>query len=273
MIRVAPVGVRDVQLGVRAHGGGLASVSSQRTTDVRRPRRRARRSRRCGRHRKSARSLRRVVASPPGVACGQATRRRAAIDRSHAVRRGRSRGGRRRAGRWLVVHEGASGRVDDAMFLALRPRLGPERPASPASARARCPDSGCRSRLPPGCAPIGSPRVRTPSRRCRAGAGPAPASGRRGHHRRSQFASYSPYCTLYLMDTPYGSGPSPVWERPEPQPRAAPVPLSRARSPPRRSGSPTHTASTGYRYARSPRARRRPDAALRLLDPSKNCST
>ncbi|MDG6106686.1 TetR/AcrR family transcriptional regulator [Dactylosporangium aurantiacum] len=29
------------------------------------------------------------------------------------------------------------------------------------------------------------------------------------------------------MDTPYGSGPLPVWERPEPQPRAAPVPLSR----------------------------------------------
>ncbi|MEV4619630.1 TetR/AcrR family transcriptional regulator C-terminal domain-containing protein [Asanoa sp. NPDC049573] len=29
------------------------------------------------------------------------------------------------------------------------------------------------------------------------------------------------------MDTPYGSAPLPVWERPEPQPRAAPVPLSR----------------------------------------------
>jgi AcrR family transcriptional regulator len=29
------------------------------------------------------------------------------------------------------------------------------------------------------------------------------------------------------MDTPYGSGPAPVWERPEPRPRAAPVPLSR----------------------------------------------
>ncbi|MGC5321116.1 TetR/AcrR family transcriptional regulator [Micromonospora arida] len=29
------------------------------------------------------------------------------------------------------------------------------------------------------------------------------------------------------MDTPYGSGPLPVWERPEPQPRAVPVPLSR----------------------------------------------
>src|SRR5256885_5349011 len=27
---------------------------------------------------------------------------------------------------WLVVHEGASGRVEDAMFLALRPCLGPE---------------------------------------------------------------------------------------------------------------------------------------------------
>src|SRR6266545_4555006 len=35
--------------------------------------------------------------------------------------------------------------------------------------------------------------------------------------------------TLYLMDTPYGSAPLPVWERPEPQPRAAPVPLSRAK--------------------------------------------
>ncbi|GAB3846603.1 TetR/AcrR family transcriptional regulator [Dactylosporangium cerinum] len=31
------------------------------------------------------------------------------------------------------------------------------------------------------------------------------------------------------MDTPYGSVPMPVWERPEPQPRAAPVPLSRAK--------------------------------------------
>jgi AcrR family transcriptional regulator len=29
------------------------------------------------------------------------------------------------------------------------------------------------------------------------------------------------------MDTPYGSAPLPVWERPEPQPRAAPVTLSR----------------------------------------------
>src|SRR4051794_3996740 len=31
------------------------------------------------------------------------------------------------------------------------------------------------------------------------------------------------------MDTPHGSAPVPVWERPEPQPRAAPVPLSRAK--------------------------------------------
>src|SRR5689334_8006857 len=31
------------------------------------------------------------------------------------------------------------------------------------------------------------------------------------------------------MDTPYGSAPAPVWERPEPQPRAAPVPLNRAK--------------------------------------------
>ncbi|WP_344619002.1 TetR/AcrR family transcriptional regulator [Dactylosporangium salmoneum] len=31
------------------------------------------------------------------------------------------------------------------------------------------------------------------------------------------------------MDTPYGSAPLPVWERPEPQPRAAPVSLSRAK--------------------------------------------
>ncbi|SNR67779.1 transcriptional regulator, TetR family [Actinoplanes regularis] len=34
---------------------------------------------------------------------------------------------------------------------------------------------------------------------------------------------------MYLMTTPYGSAPLPVWERPEPQPRAAPVPLSRAK--------------------------------------------
>jgi AcrR family transcriptional regulator len=32
---------------------------------------------------------------------------------------------------------------------------------------------------------------------------------------------------MYVMDTPHGSVPMPVWERPEPQPRAAPVPLSR----------------------------------------------
>ncbi|WP_344306499.1 TetR/AcrR family transcriptional regulator [Fodinicola feengrottensis] len=31
------------------------------------------------------------------------------------------------------------------------------------------------------------------------------------------------------MDTPYGSAPLPVWERPEPHPRSAPVPLSRAK--------------------------------------------
>ncbi|MEU1965256.1 TetR/AcrR family transcriptional regulator C-terminal domain-containing protein [Micromonospora sediminicola] len=30
------------------------------------------------------------------------------------------------------------------------------------------------------------------------------------------------------MDTPYGSVPLPVWERPEPRPRATPVPLTRA---------------------------------------------
>lgn len=34
---------------------------------------------------------------------------------------------------------------------------------------------------------------------------------------------------MYLMDTAYGSGSLPVWERPEPQPRAAPVPLTRAK--------------------------------------------
>ncbi|WP_184950971.1 TetR/AcrR family transcriptional regulator [Paractinoplanes abujensis] len=34
---------------------------------------------------------------------------------------------------------------------------------------------------------------------------------------------------MYLVDTPYGSAPPPVWERPEPQPRAAPVALSRAK--------------------------------------------
>jgi AcrR family transcriptional regulator len=32
---------------------------------------------------------------------------------------------------------------------------------------------------------------------------------------------------MYLMDTAYGNAPLPVWERPEPQPRTAPVPLSR----------------------------------------------
>lgn len=31
------------------------------------------------------------------------------------------------------------------------------------------------------------------------------------------------------MDTPHGSAPLPIWERPEPRPRAAPVPLSRAK--------------------------------------------
>jgi AcrR family transcriptional regulator len=31
------------------------------------------------------------------------------------------------------------------------------------------------------------------------------------------------------MDTPYGSAALPVWERPEPQPRAAPVPLNRTK--------------------------------------------
>jgi AcrR family transcriptional regulator len=34
---------------------------------------------------------------------------------------------------------------------------------------------------------------------------------------------------MYFMDTPYGSASLPVWERPEPQPRSAPVPLSRAK--------------------------------------------
>jgi AcrR family transcriptional regulator len=34
---------------------------------------------------------------------------------------------------------------------------------------------------------------------------------------------------MYIMDTPYGSAPLPVWERPEPLPRAAPVALSRAK--------------------------------------------
>ncbi|SCG65068.1 TetR/AcrR family transcriptional regulator C-terminal domain-containing protein [Micromonospora humi] len=30
------------------------------------------------------------------------------------------------------------------------------------------------------------------------------------------------------MDTPYGNAPLPIWERPEPRPRATPVPLTRA---------------------------------------------
>ena len=38
-----------------------------------------------------------------------------------------------------------------------------------------------------------------------------------------------PCRTLYFMDTSYGSGSSPIWERPEPKPRAAPVALSRDR--------------------------------------------
>jgi AcrR family transcriptional regulator len=33
---------------------------------------------------------------------------------------------------------------------------------------------------------------------------------------------------MYCVDTPYGSGDLTVWERPEPRPRAAPTPLSRA---------------------------------------------
>lgn len=32
---------------------------------------------------------------------------------------------------------------------------------------------------------------------------------------------------MYLVDTPYGSGSVPIWERPEPRPRAAPIALSR----------------------------------------------
>ncbi|MEV0396424.1 TetR/AcrR family transcriptional regulator [Polymorphospora rubra] len=50
----------------------------------------------------------------------------------------------------------------------------------------------------------------------------ATAGDRDSHH-------HLRYRTLYLMDTPYGSASLPVWERPEPQPRAAPVPLSRAK--------------------------------------------
>ncbi|GIJ28784.1 TetR family transcriptional regulator [Micromonospora qiuiae] len=37
------------------------------------------------------------------------------------------------------------------------------------------------------------------------------------------------YRTLYFVDTLHGSDVLSVWERPEPQPRAAPVPLSRAK--------------------------------------------
>ena len=98
-----------------------------------------------------------------------------------------------RAGLRLVVHEGPSGRVEDAMFLALGPRLatgtGRRDPPRPGPV-ARTPGAGRACR--PAIARIGLPRARTPPHRCRAGAGSGPASARRGRHRRSRFASSSP---------------------------------------------------------------------------------
>lgn len=69
------------------------------------------------------------------------------------------------------------------------------------------------------------------------------------------------------MDTPYGSALLPVWERPEPQPRAAPVPLSRAKiaaTAVRLADAHGLDGLSVRKIAKEPRCRS--DAALRLRD-------
>nr|WP_323373643.1 TetR/AcrR family transcriptional regulator [Plantactinospora alkalitolerans] len=135
-----------------------------------------------------------------------------------------------RAGLRLVVHEGASGRVEDAMFLALGPRLGPEPAGETRLGQGTLPGfrvqverSALRSR--------GSVRLAFVHHRFDAAPAQDPRQGQAAESATDDRDSHPHllYRTLYLMDTPYGSEVLPVWERPEPAPRAAPVPLSRAK--------------------------------------------
>ena len=114
------------------------------------------------------------------------------------------------------------------MFLALGPRLGPESAGETRLGQGPLPGlrvqveraalrsrgSACLALVHHRVAavPMQDPCQRQPAK--------ATADDRNSHYRLR-------YRTLYRMDTPYGSAQLPVWERPEPQPRAAPVPLSR----------------------------------------------
>ena len=276
--RVAPVGVADGQLDERRHCG-QCRVGQQRPDD------------RAG----AVRADEEVAAGPVAVverqvaaAAGSRGRRgragaarrpcRRAASRAggRAGRCGRSRGVRRTS---RVAARGAPGSVRPGRGCDVpRPRGAPadrNRPARPASARACCPDSGCRSSMPP-CGARGSarPRVRTPPRRCRAGAGSGPASARRGRHRRSRCAFRPPYRTTVRMDTPYGNESSARLGTP----RAAAAGGAGAVEPreDRRYGDPAGRRARPRR-AVGPQdrqgARRRPDAALRLRDATgPNCS-
>src|SRR3954465_2594952 len=129
-----------------------------------------------------------------------------------------------------MVHEGASGRVDDAMFLALRPCLGPESAGETRRGQGLLPGlrvqverAALRSRGSACLAVVHHRADAVPVQDSGQGqAAEATAGDRNSHH-------HLRYRTLYLVDTPHGSEVLPVWERPEPQPRAAPVPLSPAK--------------------------------------------
>jgi hypothetical protein len=123
------------------------------------------------------------------------------------------------------------------MFLTLRPRLRPE-PAGETrrgqgllpGLRVQVEHSALRSRGS-ACLAFVHHRVdAVPVQDSCQGQSAEAATGDRDSHLHLR------YRALYLVDTPHGSEVLPVWERPEPAPRAAPVPLSRAKIAATRSG-------------------------------------
>src|SRR3954470_2642775 len=107
---------------------------------------------------------------------------------------------------WLVVHEGASGRVEEAMFLALRPCLGPESAGEAGLGQGLLPGlrvqiehSALRSRGSAWLAFVHHRVDAVPAQDSCQRQAPKATTGYRNVHR------HLPYRTLYLMDTPYGS--------------------------------------------------------------------
>ena len=148
-VRPGPVHIRDNHLGVRAEVGGRGvgePGAQQRTAAV-------------SADQQIALTRRAVGQTQPEPAAGSpldCDDLRAPVDRcgrqgsSEQVTQVGTVDLRATAGCvWDVVHEQVPGRAEDLVFLTLGARQGVELPSEAAASRAYCPDSGCRSRVPP----------------------------------------------------------------------------------------------------------------------------